>query len=261
MLRVLFIGDIVGKSGRNALFEHLPFLLDKYHYDFLIVNGENAAHGKGITKKIYDQFVDAGINCITMGNHTFSKDMIFSFIDQADIMVRPANIEPEDFGKPARIFNVKGKKIGVFNLSGNVFMNNTTDNCFDSFKNLIKGYPCDIRIVDLHAEATSEKIAFMKYFKNNCSLIVGTHTHVQTADESIWDGCGFISDVGMTGPYDSVLGRDNQEVLELFADGKKTKYTISDNPAIICGVLCDIDLSNNRCVHIERIQIRPNIEK
>ncbi|MGB4627685.1 MAG: YmdB family metallophosphoesterase, partial [Erysipelotrichaceae bacterium] len=126
MVRILFVGDIVGKQGRKALSKYLPFLKDKYNYDLLIVNGENSAHGKGITKKIYDFFINLGADCITMGNHTFSKDNIYSFIDEAEKLIRPANLEPENFGKSAHIINFNNRKIGIFNVCGTIFMSNVT---------------------------------------------------------------------------------------------------------------------------------------
>ncbi|HQB32848.1 MAG TPA: TIGR00282 family metallophosphoesterase [Erysipelotrichaceae bacterium] len=257
MLRVLFVGDIVGKQGRKALSNHLPFLQEKYNYDLLIVNGENSAHGKGITKKIYDFFVELGVDCITMGNHTFSKDNVYSFINEADKLIRPANLQPENFGKSCHVINFKGKKIGIFNICGTIFMENTTKSPFEAFEQLLDGFPCDIKIVDLHAEATSEKYAFMQYFKNEVQMIVGTHTHVQTADEAIFENCAFISDVGMTGPYNSVLGRDTDEVLSAMIDKIKTRYTISNEEAIFSAVLVDVDLEQQKAVSIERIQIRP----
>ncbi len=257
MLRVLFVGDIVGKQGRKALSKHLPFLKDKYNYDLLIINGENSAHGKGITKKIYDYFINLGVDCITMGNHTFSKDNIYTFIAEAEKLIRPANLEPENFGKAVHIIEYEGKKIGIFNICGSIFMENTTKTPFEAFETLLKKYPCDIKIVDLHAEATSEKYAFMQHFKHEVQMIVGTHTHIQTADEAIFDNCAFICDVGMTGPYDSVLGRDTDEVLLSMIEKIKTRYTISNEEAIFSAVVVDIDINESKAINIERIQIRP----
>ena len=257
MVRILFVGDIVGKQGRKALSKYLPFLKDKYNYDLLIVNGENSAHGKGITKKLYDFFINLGADCITMGNHTFSKDNIYSFIDEAEKLIRPANLEPENFGKSAHIINFNNRKIGIFNVCGTIFMSNVTKTPFEAFEQLLKDNPCDIKIVDLHAEATSEKYAFMQYFKQEVQMIVGTHTHIQTADEAIFDNCAFICDVGMTGPYNSVLGRDTDEVLSSMIDKIKTRYTISTEEAILSAVVVDIDLTDLKAINIERIQIRP----
>ena len=256
-MRVLFIGDIVGKSGRNALFEHLPFLKEKYSYDLLIVNGENSAHGKGITKKIYESFIKAGVDCVTLGNHAFSKDTIYSFIEDADKLIRPANMNPQDIGKPVLLLDYEGCKVGIFNIYGSVFMDNVSANPFKTMEELISKYPCDIRIVDFHGEATSEKYAFMHYFKKDVQMIVGTHTHIQTADEAIHGNCAFICDVGMTGAYESVLGRDTYEVINMFYNETTSRYTVSENAGMLCGVVVDIDLQNRKAVRIERIQIKP----
>ncbi|MBQ7223267.1 MAG: TIGR00282 family metallophosphoesterase [Erysipelotrichaceae bacterium] len=256
-MKVLFIGDIVGKSGRNALREHLPFLREKYQPDIVIVNGENSAHGKGITRKIYDLFVELGVDCVTLGNHAFSKDNILTFINSADRLIRPANMFPASIGKPYLIIEKNDLKVGIYNIYGSIFMDNCTESPFSAMDKLIDNTDCDIRIVDFHGEATSEKQAFMHYFKDRVQLIVGTHTHVQTADEDIFDGCGYLTDVGMTGPYLSVLGRDVDEVLDMMVSGEKTRYTVSENPAILCGLFCEISDSEKKAKFIERIQIKP----
>ena len=257
MIRVLFIGDIVGKSGRTALSERLPFLKQKYQYDLLIINGENSAHGKGITRKIYDSFIDLGADCVTLGNHAFSKSMVMDFIEDADSLIRPYNMEPLNIGKPCKIIDWQGYKIGIYNIYGNIFMDNATSSPFYAMEALLKKYPSDIRIVDIHAETTGEKYTFMQYFRDEIQMIVGTHTHIQTADEQIMGKCAFISDVGMTGAYDSVLGRDTDEVIHRMVYLENTRYTISENPAMLCGVCVDIDLERKQAVHIERIQLRP----
>lgn len=257
MLKVLFVGDIVGRKGREALFKHLPFLEKSYSYDLLIVNGENSAHGKGITEKIYYSFIDAGVDCITLGNHAFSKNSISLFINSVDNLIRPVNMYPLDIGKSCYIKEFNGLKIGIFNIYGSVFMQNCSESPFVAFEKLIKEYPCDIRIVDFHGEATAEKYAFMQYFKNKCQLIVGTHTHIQTADEDIYDGCGFICDVGMCGPYNSVLGRDVEETLKRFVDNINTRYQVSENEAVLSAIYAEIDCDIKKTIKIERIQLRP----
>jgi len=257
-MNILFIGDIVGASGRQALFENLDRLKKEYNIDFTIVNGENSAHGKGITKKIYDSFVNAGIDVVTMGNHTFSKNDIYQFIDDAKVLVRPANMLPTDVGQAAVIVEHNGKRVFVCNLSGQVFMDQVTESPFTAMDKLLRQYKADIKIVDLHAEATSEKIAFMHKYHNDVAMIVGTHTHVQTADEMVFEGCAFISDVGMTGAYYSVIGRDVEETLERMTTGVKTRFKVAENDGILCGVVVTIDDSTNRATNIERIQIRPN---
>ena len=259
-MNILFIGDIVGASGRQVLFENLDKLKREYSIDFTIVNGENSAHGKGITKKIYDSFVNAGIDVVTMGNHTFSKNDIYQFIDDAKVLVRPMNMLPTDVGQAAVIVKHKEKSIFVCNLSGQVFMDQVTESPFTAMDKLLNQYKdkVDIKIVDLHAEATSEKIAFMHKYRNDVAMIVGTHTHVQTADEMVFEGCAFISDVGMTGAYYSVIGRDVEETLERMTTGVKTRFKVAENDGILCGVVVTIDDSTNRSTNIERIQIRPN---
>ncbi len=260
-MKVLFVGDIVGKSGRNALFEHLPFLKEKYNYDLLIVNGENSAHGKGITRKIYDSFINAGVDCVTMGNHTFSKDNVLTFINEEKRIIRPANMDPKHIGRPAFITEVEGVKVGIYNIYGSIFMQQVNGNPILTMEELLVRYPSDIRIVDFHGEATSEKYAFMYYFKDQIQMVVGTHTHIQTADEAIFDRCAFICDVGMTGPYDSILGRDSDEVIKMMTSEEHTRYTVSDSKGMLCAVAVDIDVQQKRATSIERIRIIPDIEK
>ena len=256
-MKVLFIGDIVGKAGRNALKEHLPVLRNKYSPDLVIVNGENSAHGKGITKKIYDFFIEIGVDCITLGNHAFSKDNVMTFINSSERLIRPANMYPLNIGKSYVILDVGGYPVGIYNIYGSIFMDNCAASPFDTMKQLLHDTDADIRIVDFHGEATSEKQTFMQYFRNDVQMIVGTHTHVQTADEGIFSKCAYITDVGMSGPYDSVIGRETNEVIHMMVYQEKTRYTISENAAVLCGVIVEIDPVKKQAVSIERIQIRP----
>ena len=260
-MKVLFIGDIVGSVGREVVRENLPKLKEQYQIDLVIGNGENAAHGKGITKKIYRQLLSYGIDIITMGNHTFSKNDLYSFIDEAERMVRPANMEPVDVGEHTIVVKVNGKRVAVTNLIGEVWMNNVVDSPFYCMEDILDNIEADIYLVDLHAEATSEKIAFTYHFCDRVSAVVGTHTHVQTSDERIVYGCGAITDLGMCGAYTSVLGRDVEEIITRFTSDKKTKYKIAEGPGIFCGAVMELDDETGRCVDIERIRICPeNIE-
>ncbi len=255
-MKILFIGDVVGSVGRQMVIDTVPHLKEEKAIDMVICNGENAAHGKGITKKIYNQLIAAGIDVITMGNHTFSKNDILLFIDEADRLVRPMNMEPTEPGQSTCVVKIGSKKIAVSNLSGEVFMNNITDSPFACMEDILEVYEdCDLHVVDLHAEATSEKIAFTYCFANQLAAVVGTHTHVQTADERIVDGCAAITDLGMCGPYNSVLGRDIDEVIARFT-GEKTKYTMASGTGIFCGLIVEIDDISNRAVGVERIQIK-----
>ena len=260
-MRVLFVGDIVGRSGRQMLETCLPRLKEEYGYDLLIVNAENSAHGKGITRKIYEFLLSLGVDCITLGNHAFSKDNIFTFIDEAERLIRPENMNPLGIGKSVLILEKEGAKIGVFNLYGTVFMEQVAENPFTAFERLMAENECDIRIVDFHAEASGEKYLFMEYFKDKCQLIAGTHTHVQTADEAIHSGCGFICDVGMTGPYHSIIGRDIDEVISSNVHMQPTRYAVAEGDGILSAVICDIDLNKKEATAIRRIQIRPELDQ
>ena len=256
-MKILFIGDIVGKAGRAAVYARLALLKKEYSIDFTIVNGENIAHGKGITEKLYNELVEKGVDAITLGNHADSKADVLSFIDHSKSLIRPINMYPNEFGCGVRDFYVKGKTIRIINLIGSVFMDKVIESPFEAMKKLHKTNPDKIVIVDLHAEATSEKLAFAYQFKNECSAVIGTHTHVQTADEQLIDGCAFISDVGMCGSFKSIIGRDIDEVLEKFNGNSMTRFTVSENPAQVCAVVIDIDDKTLRATSIKRLQFRP----
>ena len=257
MLKILFLGDVFAKSGRDAVLKRLPLLKEEYQCDFVIVNGENAAHGKGINTKIYQSLINCGADVVTLGNHAFSKSEIKEDMNQYDSLVRPKNIEPEDIGHPYVIKKVKGKKIAVVNLLGQVFMDCATSSPIEAMENLLDEIDADIIIVDLHAEATSEKELFLRVFYQDVTAVIGTHTHVQTADEKVFNGCAFLSDVGMCGPYDSIIGRDAEEIISKIIKNEKTHFTPADGPAIICGCVIEIDENTNRAVSIRRIQERP----
>lgn len=256
-MNILFIGDIVGSVGREVVRENLPKLKQKYCIDLVIGNGENAAHGKGMTKKIYEQLLSYGIDVLTMGNHTFSKNDIYQFINEADCMVRPANMEPLDYGQHTVVVKVKDKRVAISNLCGEVWMHDVVDSPFQCMDEILQNIDADIYLIDFHGEATSEKIAFTYDVAGKVQAVVGTHTHVQTADERIVFGTAAITDLGMCGAYTSVLGRDVEEIITRFTTNEKTKFKIAQGPGIFCGVVVEINEETNKAVHIERIQIRP----
>ncbi len=256
-MKVMFLGDIVGSAGRRCVQEHLAKLKVQYQPDVIIANGENAAHGKGITRRIYKELLSYGIDMITMGNHTFSKDDVYRFINEEERIVRPANLEPLGFGRCTQTLLVNDKRVAVTNLCTSIFMNNITESPFSCMERILAETDADLHFVDLHGETTSEKIAFTYRFADRLQAVVGTHTHVQTADERIVYGCAAISDLGMCGAYSSVLGRDTQEVLTRFTTTEKTQYKIAEGPGILCGLFTVFDDDSNRCIHVERIQIRP----
>lgn len=256
-MNILFIGDIVGAVGREMVREHLPKLKADYQIDLVVANGENAAHGKGITKKIYYQLLSYGVDVITMGNHTFSKNDIYQFIEEADRMVRPANMEPIEYGQHTVVVKVRNKRVAISNLCGEVWMHNVIDSPFYCMEEILNDIDADIYVVDFHGETTSEKIAFTYNFAGRIQAVVGTHTHVQTADERIVYGTAAISDLGMCGAYTSVLGRDVDEIITRFTTDDKTKFKIALGPGILCGAVVQIHDETDKAFHIERIQIRP----
>ena len=258
-MKIIFLGDIVGKKGREAIRDLLAPLKEKYHPDFIIANGENAAHGKGITKKIYDQLISYGVDCITLGNHAFSKKEIIDHLKETDKLVCPINYI-EKLGRGYRIFNVKNKKICVINCLGTYMQEAYTLDPYKEMNKVLRSIAkknVDYTIVDFHAEATAEKRVFFEYYKKKVNAVIGTHTHVQTADEQIIDKKAYITDVGMCGPFNSIIGRDIDECLKKMVKKERTKYTISENNPILCGVYLEFDNKSKDCTKIERIQIRP----
>lgn len=255
-MRILFIGDIVGRPGRDIVFANLAKLKTKYEIDFTIVNGENSAHGKGITTKIYDQFLACGVDCITMGNHSFSKSAIIEHLDDLKQLIVPYN-HIKGLGKGLRIYTFKGYRFGVCNLMGEAFMSEVSFSPFEAMDRIIAKYPNVPFIVDLHAEATSEKLLFAHYYQKHVIATLGTHTHVQTADERLIGGEAYISDVGMCGAFDSIIGRDIDELISNRIKKQPTHFTVALGPAQLCAVVIDIDINSSQAVAIERIQIRP----
>lgn len=255
-MKILFLGDVVGSVGRQIVNDNFKNIKEKYQIDFAIINGENAAHGKGITTKIYRQFKNLGIDVITLGNHAFSKSMIIDNIDECKDMIRPCNMEPLNIGKSYIIKEVKGLRILVINVCGQVFMDNVVIDPFSACLNIINKEKADIVFVDFHGEATAEKRCFFEYLKKKVTIVCGTHTHIQTADEMIKNHAAFISDVGMCGPIDSILGRDIDEVIDKTIYHEKTYFTPAKGKGIICGVVIEVDEQNHHATNIERIQIR-----
>lgn len=259
-MKVLFIGDIVGKSGRDIVSSLLYSLKKEYGIDLVIANGENAAHGKGITYKIYKQFIAEGIDYVTMGNHTFSKAEINDHMEEMDRLVIPYNHVKRNSDNYYKLIEYKGLRFILTNLLGSVLIGESNMEAPEAFIEVLNKtshlHP-DFYFVDLHAETTAEKRVFVEYFRDYAKVVIGTHTHVQTADEGLLNGCAFISDVGMCGAYDSIIGRDVDETIRSHIKKETTRYTIAEGPGIFCGVVIDIDEKNKKPISIERIQIRP----
>ena len=257
-MRVLFIGDIVGKSGRNVLKDKLKELKKVYEIDVCIANGENTAGGIGINCVIAQELYGFGVDVITTGNHVWSKKEVFNFIDSDRRIVRPANYPEGVPGQGSLVFNTEKGKLGVVNLLGRIYM----DPCDCPFKvadREIEAIKKQTRMVfvDFHAEATSEKAALAWYLDGRVSCVVGTHTHVQTADERILDcGTAFISDAGMTGPSDGIIGVDREISIRRFLTRIPEKYELQNGIAQLNGVIIDIDENTGKSLKIQRLDIR-----
>ena len=254
-MKVLTIGDIVGKTGIQELKNKLPQIREKEKIDFVIVNGENAAEGMGITEKNFNDIISQNVDVVTMGNHTWGKKDIFNFIDHPKL-IRPANYPEGVVGKGYNIYICKNKKIGVINLIGRVYMNILSENPFLIVKDIIKKIKnkVDIIIVDFHAEATGEKITMGYYLDGIATVVYGTHTHVQTADEKILPkGTAYISDIGMTGAKDSALGMDVAVALKRFETSLPERYKVASGEGMLNAVIYDIDELSNKVKMIKRI--------
>ncbi|HLR60565.1 MAG TPA: TIGR00282 family metallophosphoesterase [Pseudogracilibacillus sp.] len=257
-MKILFVGDVVGSPGRDMVTEYVPKLKNKYKPQVTIINGENAASGKGITEKIYKQFLNIGAQVVTLGNHTWNKRDIFEFIDNAPHMIRPANFPENNPGKGLVFVNINNIEVAVINLQGRTFLP-PTDCPFKKADQLIaeakKRTP--FIFVDFHAEATSEKQAMGWYLDGRVSAVVGTHTHTQTADERILpQGTAFITDVGMTGPYDSILGVEKETIINRFLDGLPARFEVDTKGSNqLNGCYVKIDKKTGLATKIERIMI------
>ena len=244
-MKILFLGDIVGKVGRRMVVSNLEKLVKKYQVDFVIANGENATHGKGLIEKHYYELLDAGVNCITLGNHYLSKDNLLQYIEDADALVRPLNISKRIGGEGSRVFEVHGINIRVTNVLGTAFMKEEVNSPYYSLKSLIDSIQDEdsIHIVDYHAEATGEKMCFGFAFDGLVSAVIGTHTHVQTNDAKILkNGTAFISDAGMCGAANGVLGFEKNSVMKVTMFGEKDRFAIDDtDQGILNGVVIDVD--------------------
>ena len=246
-MRLLFIGDIVGRAGRKVLLEKLPGLRKRYALDFVIVNGENAAGGFGITEAILNDFLEAGADCVTLGNHAFDQKDALVFIDRQPRLVRPLNLPKGTPGRGAGLYKARnGADVLVINALGRVFM--TEMDCpFRAIDNEITACKlkrdADAIFVDFHAEATSEKQALAHFVDGRVSAVVGTHTHSPTSDNRVLTGgTAYMSDAGMTGDYDSVLGMDRAEPIHRFLTRiPNERFTPADGLATLCGAAVDID--------------------
>ncbi len=256
-MKILFIGDIVGSPGRRAVNKLLPGLKEEHALDFIIANAENASGGSGIIPKVAEELFDSGVDLLTSGDHIWKRKEIFELIAREKRILRPINFPSLAPGRGSGIFKTRsGEKIGVINVNGRVFMEalecpfKTT---LAAQKELIQ--ETKIIIVDIHAEATSEKVALGWYLDGKVSAVLGTHTHIQTADERILpQGTAYLTDAGMCGPYDSVIGRKVDNVLERFLTAIPVRFEVADGNIQLCGAVLDIDEKTGKARSIVRIQ-------
>lgn len=258
-MNILVIGDIVGAPGMEALRRNISKLKQEFNIDFTIANGENSADGMGITLKILKDMYALGVDIVTMGNHTWGKKEIFSFIDDEDRLIRPANYTKGICGKGYTILPCKNMKIGVMNLIGRVDTGGSYDSPFevaDEEITKMKKEGADIIVIDFHAEATAEKKALAYYLKDKVNILFGTHTHVQTNDDTIYEtGMGYITDVGMTGPKDSIIGMAPEAALKRFLTQIPERYACATGEPMLNAVVFEFDEKAKKVTRIDKISI------
>jgi metallophosphoesterase (TIGR00282 family) len=260
-MRLLFLGDVVGRSGRNAVIEELPKLRARYNLDFVIVNGENAAGGFGITESIFEELIDAGADVVTLGNHAFDQKEALVFITRQDRLLRPINFPPNTPGKGAGLFKSRGgQEVLVINAQGRIFMPEL-DCPFRAIDGELTACRlkagADAIVIDFHAEATSEKQALGYFVDGRASLVIGTHTHAPTADERVLPrGTAFMSDVGMCGDYNSVLGMGIEEPINRFLTKiPRERFEPALGPATLSGLAVEIDDATGLATRVKSLRL------
>ncbi|MGI8495600.1 MAG: TIGR00282 family metallophosphoesterase [Pyrinomonadaceae bacterium] len=256
-MNILIIADVVARPGRKIVLQEIHNLREKYNIDIALINGENVAGGFSITPAIADEFFQNGIDLITSGNHIFDKSEIVPYLKNNPLLLRPANYPPETPGNGLFVGEINGFKIAVFNLLGRVFMPpvddpfRIADKCLESIPDEVK-----IRLVDFHAEATSEKYALGWYLNGRVSAVYGSHTHVPTADERIFDGgTAYITDVGMTGSYAGSIGMEKEQIINRFTKMPARRAAHADGDIWICALVVEVDESNGKATKIERLRL------
>jgi len=259
-VKILMLGDICGRSGRQAAAHFIPLLTKQYEIDVVVANGENTAGGTGITQPIYDELLAIGIDVITSGNHIWDKKEVFSFIDSAEKLLRPANYPPGTPGRFYSLLQIRGVTLAIISLAGRTFMPpvdcpfRTIDNILDQLRD-----QADLYIIDFHAEATSEKMALAWYLDGKISCLAGTHTHIQTADERILPaGTAYITDLGMVGPWNAVLGVEKDLIIQKFVTGLPVRFSLAHGPNIFNAIIVDIDEASKKAISVQRISEKTN---
>jgi metallophosphoesterase (TIGR00282 family) len=256
MLRILFLGDIVGEPGRKAVIDSVQKFKEERGVDFVIVNGENSANGRGITPKISIDLLRAGVAVITSGDHIWDQKEILPYLPTEPRLLRPINYPSGTPGAGSIVLDTPKGKVAVINVQGRTFMQPPLENPILAVEAEVKRLRQETPVifVDAHAETTSEKIAIGRFLDGRVSAVVGTHTHTQTADEQIFPGgTAFLCDAGMCGPYESCLGREIQPIIARFLTGRPVIYPVAKGPVKMHGAIIDIDETTGRAVHIERV--------
>lgn len=257
-MRVLVLGDIMGRPARRAVRDLVPSLIEKEEIDLVVANAENSAGGMGVDLKSAKELLSAGVQVLTSGNHIWKKKEIYPFLDEQESLIRPANYPSGAPGKGWCVWQHDGFRALVINLQGRVFMPNHVDDPFRCVDEILKkhGSQSPVVIVDMHAEATSEKCAMGWYLDGRASIVFGTHTHVQTADERILPGgTAYITDLGMCGPFDSVIGMEKDTVIRGFITQLPRQFEVAQDNVVLQGVIADIDHESGRALAIRRLRI------
>ncbi len=258
-IKVLCVGDVVGTPGRNALKFALPELVRSRAIDCVIVNAENAASGSGLTPLLYKKITDYGANLVTLGDHVYRRTEIIPTLETSDRMVRPANLPSNAPGREFAVYQTtNGPKVAVVSLLGRLFMKMQANCPFAAIERVLAAIPKDVRIivVDMHAETTSEKVAMGWHLDGRVSAMFGTHTHIPTADERVLPkGTAYITDIGMTGPYDSVLGRLKERVISAMMTSVPTPFDVASEDVRLCGALITVESTTGLALNIERVRI------
>src|ERR1700722_2214156 len=259
-LRILCLGDVVGRPGRQILHQKLPSLVREKNVDFVVANAENIAGGSGITANLFNKVRSYGVDVVTLGDHIYRKSDIVPTLQTSERVVRPANLASSAAGRRFTVVQTNsGIPIGVFSLMGRIYMNLPSDDPFAAADWVLDAMPDNVRVCvcDMHAEATSEKVAMGHWLDGRCSMIVGTHTHIPTADARVLPGgSAVITDMGMCGPYDSVLGRRKDRVLKHMTTNMPHPFEIATGDVRLCGALAEIDEQSGRAISMERIEVR-----
>jgi metallophosphoesterase (TIGR00282 family) len=257
-VRILFIGDVVGKPGREIIARAVPGLIREEHLDLVVANAENAAGGSGITPGIYRELLRGGVDAITLGDHIYRRKEIYSVLENESNIVKPANLPPEAVGRTWAVVPARnGERVAIFCLLGRLFMK-PVDSPWPAADRVLAEVPNDVRVrlVDFHAEATSELQLMGRYLDGRVSAVLGTHTHVPTADECVLPGgTAFQCDVGMTGPHESILGRRIDRVLETTLTGRPTEFEVATGDVRLCGSIIDVDPATGRATTIRRLVV------